>query len=277
MQSRTLRWSGVLLSIALIVLLGAMAVSQGWFSATVQAQAKTPTPQQATASTTALPTAVAPTTSLPRTITVVGEGTVRIKPDIARASIGVETLGDSVKATTAESTKTMDAIIAALKKMGVQEKDIQTSGFSVWVDRARTPEGELTGKATYHVSNMVNVTIRDLDKVGELLDAAIEAGANSIHGVSFALDEPKKLQSEARQTAVTDALTKAKELATLHNAQVGAVVSVSEIVGGGGGYYDSTFAAMEMMYRGGLGGGAGAITPGELELSLRLQVVYELL
>lgn len=276
MSKQTLRWSGAL-SLALIALLGAMALPQGWISPSVQAQAKTPTPQQATPPTT-LPTAVAPTTSLPRTITVVGEGTVRIKPDIARASIGVETLGDSVKATTAESTKTMDAIIAALKGMGVQEKDIQTSGFSVWVDRARTPEGELTGKATYHVSNMVNVTIRDLDKVGELLDAAIEAGANSIHGVSFALDEPKKLQSEARQTAVTDALTKAKELATLHNAQVGAVVSVSEIVGGGGGYYDSNFVAMEAMYRSGLGGGgAGAITPGELELSLRLQVVYELL
>jgi len=257
-----------------------MAVSQGWISTTVQAQAKTPTPQpqQAAATIAVLPTTVAPTTTLPRTITVVGEGTVRIKPDIARASIGVQTLGESVKATTTESTKTMDAIITALKKMGVQEKDIQTSGFSVWVDRGRTPEGELTGKATYQVSNMVNVTIRDLDKVGEILDAAIEAGANSIHGVSFGLDEPKKLQSEARQTAVSDALAKAQELAKLHNAQVGAVVSVSEIVGGGGGYYDSNFMAMEAMYRGGFGGGgAGAISPGELELSLRLQVVYELL
>lgn len=276
MKSRTLRWSGVLLSLAFIIVLGAVAVSQRWTVVSAQAPARTPTPSQAT--TTPLPTTVAPTTTLPRTITVVGEGTVRIKPDIARASIGVETLGSSVKTATAESTKTMDAIIAALKKMGVQEKDIQTSGFSVWVDRGRTPEGELTGKATYQVSNMVNVTIRDLDKVGELLDAAIEAGANSIHGVSFGLDEPKKLQSEARKTAVTDALTKAQELATLHNAQVGAVVSVSEIVGGGGGYYDSNFAALEMMYRGGFGGGgAGTISPGELELSLRLQVVYELL
>jgi hypothetical protein len=263
-----------LFSLALIALLGAIALSQGWISISVGAQAKTPTPQQA-ASTTVLPTAVAPTTSLPRTVTVVGEGTVRIKPDIARAAIGVETLGRSVKVATAESAKTMAAIIAALKSMGVSEKDIQTSGFSVWADRPRSPEGALTGEATYYVSNMVNVTIRDLDKVGELLDAAIEAGANSIHGVSFAIDQPKALQSEARQAAASDALAKAKELATLHNAEVGAVVSVSEIVGSGGGYYDSNFAAMEMMSRSALGG-AGAISQGELELSLRLQVVYEL-
>jgi uncharacterized protein YggE len=124
----------------------------------------------------------------------------------------------------------------------------------------------------YRVSNNVQVTIRDLDNVGTILDAAVEAGANNIFGVDFALDDPSVVESEARQKAVEDARAKAEELATLNGVTLGDVVSVSEVVGLGGGYYMGNFSEQAMMRMG--GGGGAPIAPGELELTMQLQVIY---
>lgn len=213
------------------------------------------------------------TSGQPRTITVVGEGVVKVKPDTAVASIGVETLGDTVRQATTQNAETMAAIMAALKAQGVADADIQTSGFNVWLDR-QSPSPEVKGMGTpvYHVNNNVSVTIRDLTKVGAVLDAVIEAGANSIYGVSFGLDDPKPLLVQAREKAVADALAKAGELAGLNNVAVGQVLSVSEVVGGGG-YYPSAMAYEINAGKGGAGG-VGPITAGELEIRAQLQVVY---
>jgi uncharacterized protein YggE len=96
------------------------------------------------------------------------------------------------------------------------------------VERNSGPDGNVSDKVVYHVNNNVSVTIRDLAKVGAVLDAAIEAGANSIYGVSFSVAEPEKLEAEARGKAIANALAKAKELAQLNGVEVGAVVSVSD-------------------------------------------------
>jgi uncharacterized protein YggE len=211
------------------------------------------------------------TSTLPRTITVVGEGTVKIKPDIAQANIGVEIIRPTVKAASSGAKDSMDAVLQALKEQGVDEKDIQTSGFSVWTERPYGPEGP-SDEALYHVSNQVAVTIRDLDTVGTVLDAAIEAGANNIYGVTFSLADPSQVQSRARKEAVANAQAKAQELATLNDVEVGDVVSVSEVIGGRGGYYTSV--VREAAVSAGMGGGGGPIAPGELELTLQLEIVY---
>jgi uncharacterized protein YggE len=210
--------------------------------------------------------------TLPRTITVVGEGTVKIKPDIAQANIGVEVIRPTVKAASSGAKESMDAVLKALKEQGVGEKDIQTSGFSVWTERPYGPEGP-SDEVLYHVSNQVAVTIRDLDTVGTVLDAAIEAGANNIYGVTFSLDDPSQVESRAREKAVANAQAKAQELATLNDVEVGDVVSVSEVIGGRGGYYAG--GVREAAVAAGLGGGGGGpIAPGELELTLQLEIVY---
>ncbi|NIO70029.1 MAG: DUF541 domain-containing protein [Anaerolineae bacterium] len=215
---------------------------------------------------------VAETTSaLPRTITVVGEGTVKIKPDIAQANIGVEVIRPTVKAASSGAKDSMDAVLQALKEQGVDEKDIQTSGFSVWTERPYGPEGPSGDEVLYHVTNQVAVTIRDLETVGTVLDAAIEAGANNIYGVTFSLDDPSQVESEAREKAVADAQAKAQELAALNDIKLGDVVSVSEVIGGRGGYYTGV---REAAVSAGLGGGGGPIAPGELELTLQLEIVY---
>ncbi len=212
--------------------------------------------------------------ALPRTITIVGEGKVRIKPDVAQTTIGVDVRKPTVKEASSEAKTVMDQVLKALKAQAVEDKDIQTSGFSIYVESPPYgPDGTPVDKAqpTYHVTNQVSVAIRDLDKVGAVLDAAIEAGANNIFGVNFSLADPTKVQSEARKKAVADAKAKADELAGLVGLKVDKVVSISEVIGNTGGYYSNAFKAPQPPA---LAGGGGSISPGELELSLQLQVVY---
>lgn len=207
-----------------------------------------------------------------RTITVVGEGKVTIKPDTAHANIGVEVIKPTVKEASAENKKVIAAVLDALKKQGIAEKDIQTSGFSIFAERYSQDGSGNGDQVRYHVSNNVMVVVRNLDKVGDVLDAAIEAGANNIYGVDFSLADRSKLESDARGKAIADAKAKAEDLAKLAGVTVGDVVSVSEVVGGNGAYYTSNFAKASAV---GMGGGGGApINPGELELTMQLQVVY---
>ncbi|RIK51157.1 MAG: hypothetical protein DCC57_10990 [Chloroflexi bacterium] len=208
--------------------------------------------------------------SVNRAITVVGEGKVSIEPDIARVTIGVETVKNTVQEASAENKTTVEAVLAALRAQGIEDKDIQTSGFSIYADRYG-PEGPLAeGDVRYRVSNNVMVVIRNLENVGTILDAAVEAGANNIYGVEFALDDPSAIESDAREKAIADARTKAEDIASLSEVTLGQVISVSEVIGSGGGYYASNFAEQAR----GFGGGGAPIQPGQLELVMQLQVVY---
>ena len=206
-----------------------------------------------------------------RSITVVGEGKVTIKPDVAQTNIGVEVLGDTAKQASVEAEAAMTAVLAAIKAQGIADKDIQTSGFNIWAERPYT-EGAPTGQVIYHVSNNVSVTMRDLEKVGPVLDAAIEAGANNIFGVTFSVAVPKPLMAEARGKATQDALAKAGELARLNQVTLGDLISVSEVIAQGGGFYAASYN--RPVGAEGMGGGGGPITPGELEVSVQLQATY---
>lgn len=247
-----------LLGAALIIGTLFMAGGAGWLAApNAQAQA--------------VPTASI-SVAAPGTITVVGEGKVSLKPDIARVTIGVETVNVSVQEATAANKTIVEAVLAALQAEGVAESDLRTTGFSVFAERYG-PEGMLPdNEVRYRVSNSVSVTIRDLDKVGAIIDVAVDAGANNIYGVEFALDDTSVAQSDARSAAIANGLQKATELAELSGVSLGRVVSISEVIGAGGGYYAGTFSEMARM---GFGGGGGApIAPGQLDLVMQLQIVY---
>ena len=255
MKTRPL-WILATTSVAVLVLAGMLVLAwTGFAPPAAQAQ-----------------TAAETTSTLPRTITVVGEGKVSIKPDIAQATIGVEVMKPTVKEASSGARDVMQAVLQVLKEQGVAEKDIQTSGFSVWAERPYGPEGPSGDELLYRVSNQVAVTIRDLDTVETVLGATMEAGANNIYGVTFSLADPSQAESEARKKAVDNALAKAQELATLNGVELGDVVSVSEVIGGGGGYYAGGFPRAVAVEMG--GGGGGPISPGELELTMQLEVVY---
>jgi uncharacterized protein YggE len=247
-------WTIMAFGLALLFWAGALLVVQAGL---------TPLPAQAQTD----------TGKLPRTITVVGEGKVKIKPDLAQANIGVEVRQSTVKAASAEAKKVMEQVLKTLKAQGIEDKDIQTSGFNIWVEAPPMPmdgSSSSQGQSIYHVTNQVMVNIRDLDKVGTILDAAIESGANSMYGVTFNLADPSAIQSEARKKAVANAKAKADELAGLTGVKVGEIVSVSEVIGSSGYMPKAEMASF------GMGGGGSSIQPGELEISTQLQIVYSI-
>ena len=196
-----------------------------------------------------------------RTIAVVGEGKVKAQPDVAQVGIGIEIVGSDIKQVSSEAAAAMETLLTALNAAGIAEQDIQTSYYNVWVERPYGPQGGPTGEAIYHVSNTVNVTVRELNNLANILGQAIDAGANNINSVNFSLADPAPLRSEARQKAVANAEAKAAELAALNSVEVGEVVSISEAVAG--------VAPFEYAAAGIGGGGAGPISPGEVEATAR--------
>jgi len=276
---------GVLLAVALV--LGSL-VGTNFNSA--YAQDATPTPVAEADPTPVAPDEPVTTDPMPmqpgqmgtmmghmRTITVVGEGTARLSPDIAQATIGVDVVADTVQEATQEASETMEAVMDALSEAGIADEDMQTTGYNIWVERgfAPAPGPAETEPATgeqvrYHVTNNVSVIIRDIDDIGNVLNAAIEAGANNIFGVNFAVDDVAEFRTQARNDAVENARERAEELAGLTGTQVGRVISISEVIGQPG----IPFATAQMAD--GLGGGAGPISPGQLQFTERIQITYEL-
>ena len=233
----------------------------------------TPTPTAALAvTTTPVAGSATETRGMARTITVVGEGTARIRPDIAQATIGVEIASSSLQEATTEAEERMESVLDALQSAGVAATDMQTSGYNIWVERDFGPEGMATEEQIrYRVTNNVLVTIRDLENLATILGAAIDAGANNLYGVTFNLENPGEARSMARSEAVQDARENAEELAGLTNTQIGRVIHVSEIVEQPVDVFSSVQAAPVAE-----AGGAGPISPGELQVTERLQITYEL-
>lgn len=207
---------------------------------------------------------------LRRTITVVGIGRASATPDIARVTVGVDVVNASLsKALTEVNTKT-SAVIAQLKKQGIEDKDVRTVDFNVFPQQAYGPNGPgpITG---YRVSNSVRVTIRDLDKAGSILEQAVNAGANTVQGLTFTIDDAKPVETEARVSAIQDARFKADALAQEAGATVGQVINISEVQTGGPIMLNQP-AAMSAQ-----GGGGGVeIAPGMQDVSVQVQVTYEL-
>lgn len=221
------------------------------------------------------------TTTLPRTVTVIGQGTASAAPDQAVLNVGVQTTGATVKEAMADNNEIMDAILTSLDEMEIESKDIQTTNFSIYFERTpsiamasdRMVQEGPSMEGAYRVSNMVQVTIRDLDEVSTVLDNVVEAGANNIWGVNFTISDPDALEDEARVKSVADARERAEELAELHGVSLGQVVTISEAIGGGIGV--PMFEASRAMSAG-FGGGGAPVEPGELEFTFSIQVTYEI-
>jgi uncharacterized protein len=162
------------------------------------------------------------------TVSVSGHGQVNVPPDTASVSIGIDviqpTLGQAQEQATAQAT----ALIEALKAAGIADEDIQTAYFSVDVLRDYSENGDPTQITGFEIVNQLQVTVRDTDMLGDLLDEAVTAGANSIDGVTFYVDDQTAAASEARKLAVEDARTKADELAAAAGLTLGPLISIAE-------------------------------------------------
>lgn len=204
-----------------------------------------------------------------RTITVVGEGKVSLEPDIAKINVGVEARANSVSKAKSEVDHQMEDITNALQLEGVADKDIQTSNYYIHYIREPMPRGEgsaLEIHEEYSVSNIVQVKVLQVGKVGDVLDAVVQAGANQVYGVTFTVSDESTWKSQARSSAMTDARSRAQELASLADVVLGEVISVSEVIGG--------MSIQSLVGSDGPKGGIGGTNPGELELSSLIQVTF---
>ncbi len=126
---------------------------------------------------------------IPATVTVNGHGSVSLPPDTASIVLGVDVTKPTLSEAQSAAADQMTAILKVLKNAGIEDKDIQTVNYSVYVQRNydnNGTAGEITG---FQVTNQINVIVRDVDKVGDLLDAVVGAGANNIYGINFYVDD----------------------------------------------------------------------------------------
>jgi uncharacterized protein YggE len=203
-------------------------------------------------------------------ISVSGSGSAFGAPDVAVLQLGVSVLKPSVAEAREQAASAMQDVLDSMKDAGVEEKDIQTTRFSVQAeydyDRG---EQELRG---FRVTNIVTAKLRDIDETGEVLDGAVKAGGDlvEVQSVNFTIDDPEDLREEARREAVEDARQKAETLAELAGVKLGKPLSISESGG-----------PVPIPYRGaaemGLAVEEEAPTPieaGELEVAIGVQIVY---
>lgn len=168
-----------------------------------------------------------PTSTIEHTISVTGTGRVIIDPDVADLSLGVSLTRPTAAAAREAAAEAMTKLVAAIKNGGVADKDIQTSSLSLQpvYDYSTNGQGKLTG---FQLTNIVNVTVRKLDTVGDLVDASVAAGATSVNGVTFRVDNPTQAEAQARTAAVNDARAKADALASAAGVTIVGVSSISE-------------------------------------------------
>lgn len=166
-----------------------------------------------------------------RTITINGTGKVNGVNDIAVTTIGYTVVNKDVSVAQAENKKVMDAVFAELKKLGIEDKDLQ-SNYTIYPEYTYTQDRgqELRG---YRVTNNVTVKIRDLEKITSVLSLPAQFGANEVSGLSFTIDDVEALRSQAREKALVDAKEKAYELARSLGVSLGEVVSYNEYANGG--------------------------------------------
>lgn len=206
-------------------------------------------------------------------VTVSGQGKVYVKPDIALVNLGVRTEGQTTQDVIGRNTDKMNAVIKAIKDMGVEEKDIQTTNYYLAPLYNYT---EAAGRVFqgYELQQSLEVKIRDFAKVGEIMQKATAAGSNLTSNLQFTIEDPQQYKEEARAKAIAQAKSSAENLAKVSGLRLGKIVNVYENYS-----YPISYATKEGY---GIGGGAmdsaapaPVIQPGQQEVQITINLVYE--
>ena len=202
-----------------------------------------------------------------RMVSVTGTGRVAADPDIAQVSTGVVVEGETAKDALARNSTIMAKLIDGLKAFGVAAKDIQTSSINVEPRYAQAKDGKPATISGYRVVNQVRLTVRDVKRLGEILDGAIALGANQMGGVSFDVTNPEALLDDARREAIASARRRAELYAAAAGVQLGEVLRIAEEAGDTARPMPMARAAMA---------GAVPIEPGTRTLTVEVHVTYAL-
>jgi uncharacterized protein YggE len=197
-------------------------------------------------------------------LTVNGAGSVSVKPDIAYINVGAATENASPSQAQSENTAIMEKVLAAVKSLGIEEKDIQTSEYSIYPKQDYQNGNKIIG---YTVTNILRVTVRDLEKTGELLEKTVASGANAGYGISFSIEDSGPAYEQAMDLAIKDAIAKAQAAAKSLGATVGKPI---EVIEGGGSYTPVRNAKMVAESA----AAAPSIQAGELTISANVTAIF---
>jgi uncharacterized protein YggE len=161
-------------------------------------------------------------------VSVTGTGRVTLTPDRASFNAGVQTLAPTLAAATQENGARMTAILNALKAAGATERDLRTTGLSIYPQQAQQGEGKPLRIVGYQVSNSVTVTKDDPAVVARLVEVAVNAGANAVSGVNFTVSDPARGRDPGLQAAFADAKAKADVLAKAAGRTIGRALAITE-------------------------------------------------
>ncbi len=204
-----------------------------------------------------------------RTITITGTGKVQGRNDVAMTTLGYSNTDKDVKVAQTNNAKVMNPIKEALKNMGIEEKDV-TDQYSITPDYDYTQiKGqELKG---YRVWNSLSIKIHDLGMIPSVLNLAGKYGANEIGGLSFTIDDPENLKTEAREKAFADAKMKAKKLVQNLGVRLGGVITYNEYNSNDYPvpYYSAMDAAVEKSI--------SSVSSGSQDVSTSVNITYEIL
>lgn len=203
-----------------------------------------------------------------RSLSMSGQGEVRGAPDTVTLSAGVTSEAPTAAAALSANTARMQSVFAALKKIGVGDKDMQTANFSVSPQMANgnNQPPHVTG---YQVSNQLQLRLDDVAKLGPALDALVTAGANQMNGIDFAIKDPAPLLAQARANAVSDARAKAETYAKAAGVSLGPILSISE---NGGQGPRPVYMAMPMVRS----AKAVPVAAGEESITAEVSIVWEI-
>jgi len=207
------------------------------------------------------------------TLTVSGEGTVEVTPDIVTVTIGVTSRAKTAGAALEANSGSMDAVIKSIRAAGIADKDIGTSGLSVEPLYEQPPTRDDGSQAPakligYEVTNQLRIVIRDLAASGALLDKVVGAGANQVNGIAFDLADRQKPSDAALQAAIAEARRKAGLMAGAAGVRLVRILSVT--TGETGGPYPLAAAPMKAMAR------AVPVMPGQQQISVTATLTYEI-
>lgn len=203
------------------------------------------------------------------TISVTGTGSTRLAPDLALVTLGVQTRGPDVREAVEENNRRAAEVMAALREMGLADRDIATASFNVSTQQIYDERGRPTGEVQYWVDNVINLRVRQLDRLGEILQVALRRGANTVQSVTFTVENPEEALDAARLLAMQDAVNQAQALAQAAGVELGEVLSVNEPV-----YAPLYMEAAQSVFGKGGGGDYVPTAPGVLEYQVQISVTY---
>jgi uncharacterized protein YggE len=203
-------------------------------------------------------------------LSVTATGSVYLVPDVVDIDLGVHTQSTAVSNAVSNNNRLAAAMLAALTGQGVASSDIQTTYFSVTPQQMYDNTGTPTGEVTYWVDNTVHVRLRQPDKLGDVLQAAIGAGANSVQGVSYSVSDPSQAQAEARQKAIDIAQARAHLLASAAGTTLGETQTISASVGLPGPRMTAASAAEAPI------ASTVPVSVGSLEVQVQVTITYAL-